>query len=66
MSALLRVAMALLIAVPVLVVLLIIFVLAGRRAAPRPRQRGNSPSLGKGAWVRPSLAASRVTVELSR
>jgi heme/copper-type cytochrome/quinol oxidase subunit 2 len=66
MSVLLRVAMALLIAVPVFVVLLIVFVLAGRRADPRPRERGNSPALARGAWVGPSLAASQVTVEVSR
>ena len=66
MSVLLRVAMALLIAVPVFVVLVIVFVLAGRRAGPLPRERGNSPSFGKGAWVGPSLAASQVVVEVSR
>jgi hypothetical protein len=66
MSVLLRVAMALLIAVPAFVVLVIVFALAGRRDGPLPRERGNSPSLGKGAWVGPSLAASQVVVEVSR
>lgn len=66
MSVLFRVAMALVIAVPVFVVLVIVFALAGRGAGALPRERGNSPSLGKGARVGPSLPASGVVAEVSR
>ena len=66
MSVLLRVAIALLIAVPAFAVLVIVFVLAGRPAAPLPRERGNSPPFGKEAWAGPSPAVSQAVVEVSR
>jgi hypothetical protein len=65
MGVLLRVAAALLIAVPLLIVLVIVFVLAGRRAAPLPLESGISHSLERGATVGRSLRAREAVVELS-
>jgi hypothetical protein len=65
MRVLLRVATALLIAVPILVVLLIVFALAASRRASLPLESGISRSLERGASVRPSLHASEVLLELS-
>jgi hypothetical protein len=66
MRVLFRVATALLIAFPILLVLVIVFVLAGRRGASLPRESGHSPSLERGAWAGPSLPASKVAVGVSR
>ena len=65
MRVLFRVAAALLIAVPLFVVLVIVFVLAGRRGAALPLESGISRSLERGASAGPSLRASEVAVELS-
>jgi hypothetical protein len=66
MRVLLRVAAALLVAVPLFVVLVIVFVLAGRRGASLPLESGISRSLERGASVGPSLRASEVVAEVSR
>ena len=66
MRVLLRVAAALLIAIPLLLVLVIVFALAGRRRASLPLESGISRSLERGASVGPSLRASEVVVEVSR
>lgn len=63
MRVLLRLAAALLIAVPLLVVLVMVFALAGRRRAPLPLESGTSRSLERGASVAPSIRAT--LVELS-
>jgi hypothetical protein len=65
MRVLLRVAAALLIAVPLLVVLVMVFALAGRRRASLPLESGISRSLERGASVGPAIRASQVLVELS-
>jgi hypothetical protein len=65
MRVLFRVATALLIAVPLFVVLVIVFVLAGRRGASLPLESGLSHSLEGGASVGPSLRARGVRTELS-
>ena len=65
MGVLLRVAAALLIALPLLVVLVIVFVLAGRRGASLPLESGISHSLERGASEGPSLRARAGIVELS-
>ena len=65
MRALFRVAAALLIAVPLFVVLVIVFVLAGRRGASLPLGSGISRSLEREASAGPSLRASEVRNELS-
>jgi hypothetical protein len=64
MRVLLRLAAALLIAVPLLVVLVMVFALAGRRRAS-PLESGTSRSLERGASVGPSIRATQVLVELS-
>jgi hypothetical protein len=65
MRVLLRVAAALLIAVPLLVALVMVFALAGRRRASPPLESGISRSLERGAAVGPAIRASHVLVELS-
>jgi hypothetical protein len=65
MRVLLRVAAALLIAVPLLVGLVIVFALAGRRGTSLPLEGGVSRSLERGASVGPSLRASEVVVRVS-
>jgi hypothetical protein len=65
MRVLLRVAAALLIAVPLLVGLVIVFALAGRRGTSLPLESGVSRSLERGASVGPSLRASEVVVRIS-
>jgi hypothetical protein len=65
MRVMLRVAAALLIAVPLLVVLVLVFALAGRRRASFPLEGGSSPSLDRGAPVGPSIRATELLVELS-
>jgi hypothetical protein len=57
MRVLLRLAAALLIAVPLLVVLVMVFALAGRRRAC-PLKSGTSRSLERGASVAPSIRAT--------
>ena len=66
MRVLFRVAAALVIAIPLLLVLVIVFALAGRRRASLPLESGISHSLGRGARVGPLLRASEVVVEVSR
>jgi hypothetical protein len=66
MRVLFRVAAALLIAVPLFAVLVIVFVLAGRRGASLPLESGISRSFERGASVGPSRRASEMVVELSR
>ena len=66
MRVLLRVAAALLIAVPLLVGLVIVFALAGRRGTSLPLESGISRSLERGASAGPSLGASEVVVGISR
>jgi hypothetical protein len=65
MHVLLRVAAALLIAIPLFLVLVIVFALAGRRGASLPLESGISRSLERGATVGPSIRASQLLVELS-
>jgi hypothetical protein len=65
MRILLRVAAALLIAIPLFLVLVMVFALAGRRRASLPLESGTSPSLERGASAGPSLRARQVLVELS-
>jgi hypothetical protein len=65
MRVLLRVAAALLIAVPLLVGLVIVFALAGRRGTSLPLESGVSRSLERGASVGPSLRASEAVVRIS-
>jgi hypothetical protein len=57
MRVLLRLAADLLIAVPLLVVLVMVFALAGRRRAG-PLKSGTSRSLERGASVAPSIRAT--------
>jgi hypothetical protein len=57
MRVLCRVALALLMTVPVLLVLVLIFALAGRRRAHLPLESGISRSLERGATVGPALRA---------
>jgi hypothetical protein len=59
MRVLCRVALALLMTVPVLLVLVLIFALAGRRRAHLPLESGISRSLERGATVGPALRRSR-------
>ena len=66
MRVLLRVAAALLIAVPLLVVLVIVFALAGRRGTSLPLESGVSRSLERGASVGPSLRAREGVIGISR
>jgi hypothetical protein len=66
MRVLFRVAAALLIAIPLLLVVVIVFALAGRRGASLPLESGISRSLERGATVGPALRASEVVVEVSR
>jgi hypothetical protein len=65
MRVLFRVAASLLIAVPLLLVLVIVFVLAGRRGASLPLESGISRPLERGASLAPSLRASDAVAELS-
>jgi len=65
MRLLLRVAAALLIVVPILVVLVMVFALAGRRRASPHLESGTSRSLERGASVGPSIRASQVLAGLS-
>jgi hypothetical protein len=65
MRVLLRVAAALLIAVPLLVVLVMVFTLAGRRRASPSLESGISHSLERGASIAPAIRASQVLLELS-
>ena len=65
MDVLLRVAMALLIAIPVLLFLVMVFALAGRRRASLPLESGISRSLERAATVAPAPRASQVLIELS-
>ena len=65
MRVLLRVAAALLFAVPLLVVLAIVFAVAGRRGTSLPVGSGISRSLERGASVGPSLRPSEVVVGVS-
>jgi hypothetical protein len=66
MGVLFRVAVALLIAVPLFLVLVTVFVLAGRRRASLPLESGISRPLEREASVGASLRATRVLVEVSR
>jgi hypothetical protein len=65
MRVLLRVAAALLIMVPLLVVLVMVFALVGRRRATPPLESGTSRSLETVASVGPSIRASQVLAGLS-
>ena len=65
MGVLLRVAVALLMAIPLFLILVMVFAMAGRRRASLPLESGTRPSLERGASVGLSLRASRVLVELS-
>jgi hypothetical protein len=65
MRVLLRVAAALLLAIPLFLVVVMVFALAGRRRASLPLESGTSRSLESGASVGPSLRASEMPVELS-
>ena len=65
MRVLLRVAAALLLAIPLLLVVVTVFALAGRRRASLPLESETSRSLERGASVGPSPRASEVLVELS-
>jgi hypothetical protein len=56
MRVLCRVALALLMTVPVLFVLVIVFALAGRRRAALPLESGISRSLERGAAVSPATS----------
>jgi hypothetical protein len=64
MGVLLRIAVVLLMAVPLLLVLVIVFALAGRRGASLPLESGISRPLGRGASVGHSIRARQVLVEL--
>lgn len=66
MGVLFRVAVALLIAIPLFLVLVTVFVLAGRRRAALPLESGVSRPLEREASVGPAIRASRVLVEVSR
>ena len=66
MRVLLRVAAALLIAVPLLVGLVIVFALAGRRGTSLPLESGVSRSLERGATGGYSRRATGAVVEVSR
>ena len=66
MGVLLRVAMALLIAIPLLLVVVMVFALAGRRRASLPLESGISRSLERAAAVGPAVRASHVLIDLSR
>ena len=65
MRVLLRLVAALLIAVPLLVVLVIVFALAGRRRASPPLYSGTSRSLERGPSVAPSIRTTQPLTELS-
>jgi hypothetical protein len=65
MRVLLRVAAALLLAIPLSLVVVMVFALAGRRRASLPVESDIFRSLERGARVGPSLRASQVIVELS-
>jgi hypothetical protein len=65
MRVLLRVAAALLLAIPLFLVVVTVFALAGRRRASLPLESGTSRSLERGASVAQSPRASEVLVELS-
>jgi len=66
MRALFRVAAALLIAIPILLVLVTVFALAGRRRDSLPLESGMSRSLERGVPVASSLDASELAAEVSR
>ena len=66
MRVLFRLAVALVIAIPLFLGLVIVFALAGRRRASLPLESGTSHSLERGARVGPSLRPSKVLVEVSR
>jgi hypothetical protein len=65
MRVLLRVAAALLLALPLFLVVVMVFGLAGRRRASLPLESATSRSLERGAMVGPAPRARRVLVELS-
>ena len=65
MGVLLRVAAAWLIAIPNFLVLVIVFVLAGRRSASLPLEGRISRSLEREALGGPALGASRIVVGVS-
>jgi hypothetical protein len=65
MRILLRVAAALLIAIPLLLVLVMVFALMGRRRVSLPLESETSRSLESGTTVGPSLRASQVLAGLS-
>jgi hypothetical protein len=60
MRVLIRVAAALLIAIPLFLVLVTVFALAGKRRASLPLEGGISRSLERGATVGPALRAGEV------
>jgi hypothetical protein len=64
MRVLLRVAAALLLAIPLFLVLVVVFALEGRRRASLPLDSGISRSLESGASVAPSPRGSAVPAEL--
>ena len=66
MRVLLRVAAALLIAIPLLLVVVTVFALAGRRRASVPLESGISRSFERGATAGPARRAREVVVEVSR
>jgi len=66
MRVLFRVAAALLIALPILLVLVTVFALAGRRRDSLPLESGMSRSLERGVPVGSSLDASELAAEVSR
>ena len=66
MRVLLRVAAALLTAIPLFLVVVIVFALAGRRRASLPVEGGISRSLERGASPGPSFRASEVVAGISR
>jgi hypothetical protein len=65
MRVLLRVAAALLLALPLFLVVVMVFALAGRRRASLSLESATSRSLERGATVAPAPRASQVLVELS-
>jgi len=66
MRVLFRVAAALLIAIPILLVLVTVFALAGRRRDSLPLESGMSRPLERGVPVGSSLDASELAAEVSR
>lgn len=64
MRVLLHIAAALLLAIPVFLVVAVVFALAGRRRASLPLGSGTSRSLEGGASVGPSIRASGALIEL--